>query len=143
VIRGTALSAYPDLVSELGGDPEQLLRAAGIRLADIGRFDAFVPYLGLIQAVESAASITDTPDFGRRLGRRHGVEILGPVGVAARTSGLDISLRSLESGFRKEFGCTPMSTSASSVSKGPTTSRAQRKTAIVSITTGQIIAEQG
>lgn len=87
VIRGTALSAYPDLVAELGGDPEQLLRAAGIRLADVGRFDAFMPYLGLIHAVESAATITDTPDFGRRLGRRHGIEILGPVGVAARTSG--------------------------------------------------------
>lgn len=87
VIRGTALSAYPDLVSELGGDPEPLLRAAGIRLADVGSFDAFVPYLGVIHAVESAADITDTPDFGRRLGRRHGIEILGPVGVAARTSG--------------------------------------------------------
>ena len=87
VIRGSALSAYPDLVTELGGDPEQLLRAAGIRLADVGRFDAFVSYLGLIHAVESAADTTETPDFGRRLGRRHGIEILGPVGVAARTSG--------------------------------------------------------
>ena len=86
VIRGTALSGYPDLVAELGGDPNQLLRAAGIRSADIGRFDAFLTYLGVIHAVESAADITNTPDFGRRLGRRQGIEILGPVGVAARTS---------------------------------------------------------
>ena len=87
VIRGTALSGYPELVAELGGDPDQLLCAAGIRPADIGRFDAFVTYLGVIHAIESAADVTNTPDFGRRLGRRQGIEILGPVGVAARTSG--------------------------------------------------------
>lgn len=87
MIRGTALSAYPELVAELGGDSGQLLRAAGIRPADVDRFDAFVTYLGVVHAVEAAAAITDTPDFGRRLGHRHGIEILGPVGVAARTSG--------------------------------------------------------
>lgn len=86
MIRGTALSGYPGLVSELGEDPERLLARAGIRLADAGRFDAFFTYLSLIHAVESAAAATKTPDFGRRLAERQGIEILGPVGVAARTS---------------------------------------------------------
>jgi AraC-like DNA-binding protein len=86
VVRGTALSNYPSLVAELGGDPAALLRAAGVRNQDVGNYDAFIPYLAAIQAIESAARATDTPDFGRRLAQRQGIEILGPVGVAARTA---------------------------------------------------------
>jgi AraC-like DNA-binding protein len=86
VVRGTALSNYPSLVAELGGDPAGLLRAAGIRDQDVGDYDAFIPYTAAIQAIESAAQTTDTPDFGRQLAQRQGIEILGPVGVAARTA---------------------------------------------------------
>jgi AraC-like DNA-binding protein len=86
VVRGTALSNYPGLVAELGGDPAGLLHAAGIRRPDVGNYDAFIPYLAAIHAIESAAQTTHTPDFGRRLAQRQGIEILGPVGVAARTA---------------------------------------------------------
>jgi AraC-like DNA-binding protein len=86
VVRGTALSNYSSLVTELGGDPAGLLRAAGIRDRDAGNYDAFIPYRAAIRAIESAARTTDTPDFGRRLAQRQGIEILGPVGVAARTA---------------------------------------------------------
>ncbi|KAA1249209.1 AraC family transcriptional regulator [Mycobacterium simiae] len=86
VVRGTALSNYPSLVSELGGDPAALLRATGIRDQDVGNYDAFIPIRATIRALESAAADTATPDFGRRLARRQGIEILGPVGVAARTA---------------------------------------------------------
>jgi len=86
VVRGTSLSNYPSLVAELGGDPASLLRAAGIRVSDIGNYDAFIPYRAAIQAIESAAHATATLDFGRRLAQRQGIEILGPVGVAARTA---------------------------------------------------------
>lgn len=86
LIRGTGLSQYPELVSELGGDPELLLRRAGVDPEDVGDRARFVPYRGLIHAVEAAAVATRTPDFGRRLGLRQGIEILGPVGVAARTA---------------------------------------------------------
>jgi hypothetical protein len=80
------LSSYPQLVAELGGDPAELLRAAGIRPQEVGKHDVFLPYRSLILAVESAAAATWTPDFGRRLALRQGIEILGPVGVAARTA---------------------------------------------------------
>lgn len=86
VVRGTALSGYPELVTELGGDPGRLLRAAGIRPADVGEFEVFMPFLGVMRAIESAAADTAVPDFGRRLALRQGIEILGPVGAAARTS---------------------------------------------------------
>ena len=86
VVRGTSLSGYQRLVAELGGDPAELLRAAGIRPQDVGDYEVFVPYRSLIVAVETAAAATSTPDFGRRLALRQGIEILGPLGVAARTA---------------------------------------------------------
>lgn len=85
-MRGTSLSSYPRLVHELGGDPFELLRGAGIRPQDVEKYDVFIPLSGVIAAVESAAMATETPDFGRRLAQRQGIEILGPVGVAARTA---------------------------------------------------------
>lgn len=86
LIRGTCLSGYPELVAELGGDPSRLLADAGLHLRDIGRNDVFISYLGVIAAVESAAVATGTADFGQRLAARQGIEILGPVGSAAKTS---------------------------------------------------------
>ena len=55
VVRGTALSNYPSLVTELGGDPAGLLRAAGVRERDVGNYDAFIPFRAAIRAMESAA----------------------------------------------------------------------------------------
>ena len=86
VVRGTALSNYPTLVADLGGDPVGLLRAAGVRDQDVGNYDAFIPIRATMRAIESAARSTATPDFGRQLAQRQGIEILGPVGVAARTA---------------------------------------------------------
>ncbi len=86
VIRGMSLTGFPALVSELGAEPETLLSRAGISRSDVGRFDAFFTYLAFIHAVESAAAATHTPEFGRRLAQRQGIEILGPVGVAAGTA---------------------------------------------------------
>lgn len=86
VVRGTALSGYPQLVAELGGDPAELLRAAGIPAGAVGAYEVFVPYRAVILAVETAATVTATADFGRRLALRQGIEIVGPLGVAARTA---------------------------------------------------------
>jgi len=86
VIRGTSLTGYPVLVTELGGDPAALLKVAGIRLRDVGDADAFFAYTRLIRVVEDAAAATGAPDFGRRLANFQGIDILGPVGVAGRTA---------------------------------------------------------
>lgn len=86
VIRGSALTGYRELVAELGGDAEALLRAAGVEPRDVGVYDVFIPYMGHIRAVESAAVATGAADFGRQLALRQGIDILGPVGVAARTA---------------------------------------------------------
>lgn len=77
VVRGTALANYPSLVAGLGGDPATLLRAAGVRDQDVGNYDAFISIRAAIRAIESAAAVTATMDFGRRLAQRQGIEILG------------------------------------------------------------------
>jgi AraC-like DNA-binding protein len=86
LIRGTALVGYPELVSSLGGDPAALLRAARIPRATVGNHEAYIGYRNVVTAVESAAAATEALDFGRQLAQRQGIEILGPVGVAARTA---------------------------------------------------------
>jgi hypothetical protein len=45
----------------------RLLRAADIRPHDVGEYDVFIPLRGVLQAIESAAEATATPNFGRRL----------------------------------------------------------------------------
>ncbi|MEB3048603.1 AraC family transcriptional regulator [Mycolicibacter sp. MYC123] len=87
IVRGTSLSSYPQLVTELGGDPDELLRAVGIRMRDVGNYDVSIPFRSALRAIESAATATATPDFGRRLADRQGIEIVGPVGAAACTAG--------------------------------------------------------
>ncbi|QUR67816.1 AraC family transcriptional regulator [Mycobacterium spongiae] len=86
LIRGTALTGYPELVTELGADPDSLLHAAGIPREGVGDPEAYVGYRNVIAAVESAARATGARDFGRQLAKCQGIEILGPVGAAARTA---------------------------------------------------------
>ncbi|MBO1334514.1 AraC family transcriptional regulator [Streptomyces sp. VRA16 Mangrove soil] len=86
VIQGTGLLGYRELVSALGADPEPLLRHAGIDPDDVGNPDAFIPYVSHVRAVETAAAVTGTPDFGRRLALRRDIDVLGAVGVAVRTA---------------------------------------------------------
>ncbi|MFJ9179307.1 AraC family transcriptional regulator [Streptomyces sp. NPDC102360] len=86
VIQGTGLLGYRELVTTLGADPDPLLRHAGLRPEDVGNPEAFLPYLGHISAVETAAAVTATGDFGRQLALRQSIDILGPLGVAVRTA---------------------------------------------------------
>jgi len=86
VIRASGLLGYRDLVRELGADPDPLLLRAGVQPRDAGDHEIFISYRSLVLAVELGALATGTRDFGRRLATRQGIEILGPVGVAARTS---------------------------------------------------------
>lgn len=86
LIKGTALHGYRELVVELGGDPDQLLSKAHLDGAATEDPDRFIDYRSAISALELAARATSAWDFGRKLGARQGLDILGPVGVAARTA---------------------------------------------------------
>ncbi len=86
LIRGTSLAGFPELVAELGGDAEALLSTVGISADAVGDHTAFIDYVGVLRALEAAARATGALDFGRRLAERQGVEIFGPVGIAARSA---------------------------------------------------------
>jgi len=86
VIRGTALTNFHELVAELGGDSRELATAAHVPYGDIGRPDRFVSLPNGAQMLEDAAAALRTPDFGRRLAARQGIEILGAVGLAGRNA---------------------------------------------------------
>lgn len=86
LIRGTSLAGFPELVAELGGDAEALLSTVGISADAVGDRTAFIDYVGVLRALEAAARATGALDFGRRLAERQGVEIFGPVGIAASSA---------------------------------------------------------
>src|SRR5689334_7684859 len=86
LIRGTSLQGFGDLVAELGVDPGALLRGVHLDPAAVGSHDRFVDYRAVVAALEKAARATGAGDFGRRLADRQGLDILGPLGVAARTA---------------------------------------------------------
>lgn len=97
LIRGTALLGFTELVDELGGDVDELLARAHLSRASIGDHDTFISYRGVTGVLEAAALATGAGDFGRRLATRQGLEILGPLGVAARTAPtVGEALRSIE-----------------------------------------------
>lgn len=87
MVRAAALTRFPDVVRAVGGDPDTLLTAVGIDPSHVGRADVFIRLGDAVRVVEVAAETTATADFGLRLAAVQGIDILGPVGVAARTSG--------------------------------------------------------
>lgn len=86
LIRGTSLTSFRELVVERGGDPDQLLAEAGIPVEAIGDYGSFIDYPPLIRLIDAAAIATGSPDFGRELANRQGIDILGSVGAAARSA---------------------------------------------------------
>ncbi|XTP35418.1 AraC family transcriptional regulator [Mycobacterium sp. TJFP1] len=86
LVRAASLLGYSELVAELGADPGALLRQAGIPSGAVADPDAFIGFRNTVIAVEMAARATGATDFGRQLARRQGLDILGPVGAAARTA---------------------------------------------------------
>ncbi len=86
LIRGSSLSGFDTLVADFGGDAVALLAVAGVDPDDIGDHERFIVFRNAVLAVESAAAVLGVPDFGRRLADLQNIDILGPVGVAARTA---------------------------------------------------------
>lgn len=86
LIRSSPLAAYPELVRDLGGDPESLLQRLHIPLELVGQEDGFLPFASLNGLYEASAKTLHCPDFGLRLAGRQGLDILGPVAVIARNA---------------------------------------------------------
>ncbi len=86
LIRSLPLKGYSELVLELGGNPVELLQRFHIAQNIHLKQDTFLPFHSLNGLYETSAKELNCPDFGLRLARRQGLEILGAIAVVARNS---------------------------------------------------------
>ena len=86
LLRTPAMRGYGDLVRELGGDPESFLARFGIPVGAEQQEDGFVAVDAFIRLLEASAEDLKCPDFGLRLSRFQGLDILGPIAVIARNA---------------------------------------------------------
>lgn len=86
LIRATNLWGYAELVRELGGDPESLMARFDITPGVEDQPDAFVPVAPTLRLLDASAAELACPDFGLRLSRWQGLDILGPIAVIARNT---------------------------------------------------------
>lgn len=85
IVRAEALRGFRELVRELGGDGDALLRASGIDPASIEDIDAYISFRRVIDVLERAAKALNCPDFGLRFARSV-TDVLGPISVAMRNA---------------------------------------------------------
>jgi AraC-like DNA-binding protein len=86
LIQATTLWGYGELVAELGGDPEFFLKRFRIPPGIENQEDAFISIDAYVRMLEASAEDLHCPDFGLRLSRWQGLDILGPVAVIARNA---------------------------------------------------------
>lgn len=87
IVHADALAFLPELVTELGGDPEALLREARIDPAILRTSSSVLEYRSFVHLLELAAARLSVPDFGLRFAeRQRGGKVIGPVGVVMKNS---------------------------------------------------------
>jgi AraC-like DNA-binding protein len=86
LVRGSSLTGLVPLIAAHGGDPDTMLGSVNLDADDVGQHDRFISLRSAVAAVEHAAAVLDVADFGRQLAIRQSIDILGPIGVAARTA---------------------------------------------------------
>ncbi|WP_293610235.1 AraC family transcriptional regulator [Ponticaulis sp.] len=64
LVRAGAWKGLPELISDLGGQPTEVLRVAGLSMRDLDNPNAYLPLKSLIDTLEIAAEETGRPDFG-------------------------------------------------------------------------------
>jgi AraC-like DNA-binding protein len=82
MVRAQSLRGYRELVNDLGGHPNRLLRKSGIDPAALDQPTAFIGFESLIDLLERSALDLDCSDFGLRLAERQDIGILGTLAVA-------------------------------------------------------------
>ncbi|MCK5771766.1 AraC family transcriptional regulator [Algiphilus sp.] len=86
LIRAANLRGVETLVSELGADPVALLARYNLDPSRLRDPDAYLPYRNVARLIEQCAVELGCPDFGLRLSRWQGLDMLGPVAVIARNA---------------------------------------------------------
>lgn len=86
MVKSIALRGCHNLIAELGGSPDRVARAAGLPTAAFTDPDMAIDGAALATYFELAAMHCNADDFGLRLARRQGLQILGPIWVLARSA---------------------------------------------------------
>ncbi|MEG9225526.1 AraC family transcriptional regulator [Aeromicrobium sp. Sec7.5] len=86
LIRATNLWGYAEVVRELGGDPDELCARFHLPAGVAREQEAFVAFDAFVRCLEAAATELACPDFGLRVSKWQGLDILGPVAVIARNA---------------------------------------------------------
>ena len=87
IVHADALKYLPDLVAELGGNVDALLREAKIDPAVLGHAGRALAYRAFVDLLTVSARATRRPDFGILLAeRQRGGKVIGPVGVVMKNS---------------------------------------------------------
>src|SRR5690242_12218289 len=86
IVRVDSLLGFRQLVAELGGDAEALLRESDIEPRALDSEDHYVSFRNFMLLFERTASALDCPDFGMRLAARLNPDILGPLAVAIQNA---------------------------------------------------------
>jgi AraC-like DNA-binding protein len=86
-VHADILKFFPDLVTDLGGDPILLLSHFGKTLADLLNTEGGVSYRLMVDLLEHAATERGCADFGLRLAARQGgTNVYGPMGTVMKNS---------------------------------------------------------
>lgn len=86
-LHADALQYFRDLVEELGGQPDALLRELDITKRQLSNGGQGLSYRHTIELLELAAEMLHCPDFGMRLAMRQGgSQVFGPLGSVMRNS---------------------------------------------------------
>lgn len=86
MIRSAGLHGFRALVTELGGDADDIAARSGLPSAALERTDVLVPDTPVAIALETAAAELSCPDFGLRMAQRQNLDLLGPLGLAVKHS---------------------------------------------------------
>jgi len=81
-----SLTGYPELVSELGGNPEELVMQAGLDIALLSDLEQMISGDALSRLFDLSALALSCPSFCLLLSLRQGISVLGPVGLIMRKS---------------------------------------------------------
>ena len=86
LVHADLLECFPNVVRDLGGDPDGLMRRVGFEPSDATAARRLT-YRSWITLLEHAATALQCPDFGMRLAHAQGgARILGPVSAVMKNS---------------------------------------------------------
>ena len=87
LVRAPALTGFTQLVSQHGGDAQDLLARVGMSPAQLDDAHFSLPLANVAQLLETASRTLSLTDFGARLANLQDISILGPVALIVLHAG--------------------------------------------------------